>query len=68
MILKNESFNVLLGKSEVRFGAIIQTIACYLKDGDSSSSRLEDEKHFKKQDRGAAQEVNKEIRRFHLKV
>lgn len=48
--LKNELFNVLSGKSEVRFGAIIQTIACYLKDGDSSSSSFEDEKHFKKQE------------------
>ncbi len=48
--LKNELFNVLSGKSEVRFGAIIQTITCYLKDGDSPSSGFEDEKHFKKQE------------------
>jgi hypothetical protein len=48
--LKNELFNILSGKSEVRFGTIIQTITCYLKDGDTTSSGLENEKHFKKQE------------------
>lgn len=48
--LKNELFNVLSGKSEVRFGTIIQAITCYLKNGDTASSGLEDEKHFKKQE------------------
>jgi hypothetical protein len=48
--LKNELFNVLSGKSEVRFGTIIQAITSYLKDGDTSSSSFEDEKHFKKQE------------------
>lgn len=48
--LRNELFNVLSGKSEVRFGTIIQTITRYLKDGDTTSSGLEDKKHFKKQE------------------
>lgn len=48
--LKDELFNVLSGKSEVRFGTIIQAITSYLKDGDTPSSGLEDEKHFKKQE------------------
>ena len=48
--LKNELFNILSGKSEVRFGTIIQAIASYLKDGDSPSSDFENEKHFKKQE------------------
>jgi hypothetical protein len=48
--LKNELFNILSGKSEVRFGTIIQAIASYLKDGDTASSGIEDEKHFKKQE------------------
>jgi hypothetical protein len=48
--LKNELFNILSGKSEVRFGTIIQAIACYLKDGNSPSSDFENEKHFKKQE------------------
>jgi len=48
--LKNELHNVLSGKSEVRFGTIIQTIACYLNDGEKSSESIENEKHFKKQE------------------
>lgn len=48
--LKNELHNVLSGKSEVRFGTIIQTIACYLNDGEKSSETIEGEKHFKNQE------------------
>lgn len=48
--LKNELHNVLSGKSEVRFGTIIQTIACYLNNGTQTSSRIEVEKSFKKQE------------------
>jgi hypothetical protein len=47
---KYELHNVLSGKSEVRFGATIQAIACYLNDGEKSSATIEDEKHFKKQE------------------
>jgi hypothetical protein len=48
--LKDELHNVLSGKSEIRFGTIIQAIACYLNNGEKTSSALEDEKHFKNQE------------------
>jgi hypothetical protein len=48
--LKNELHNVLSGKSKVRFGTIIQTIACYLNDGEKSSETIEGKKHFKNQE------------------
>jgi hypothetical protein len=48
--IKNELFNVLSGKSEVSNGSTIQTIACYLKDGEGTSVSIEDKKHFKKQE------------------
>lgn len=48
--LKNEIHNVLSGKSEVRYGAIIQTIAGYLKNGAPTSSEIENTKHYKKQE------------------
>ncbi len=49
-LLKYELHNILSGTNEVRFGAIIQAIACYLNDGEKASARIEDEKHFKKQE------------------
>jgi hypothetical protein len=48
--LKNELFNILSGKIKIGAGAIIQTIACYLKDGEKTSSDFKDEKHFKNQE------------------
>jgi len=48
--LKDELHNILSGKSEVRFGAVIQTIACYLNDGEKTSSIIEIEKHFKSEE------------------
>jgi len=45
--LKYELHNVLSGKSEVRFGTIIQAIACYLKNGEKTSAAIESGKHFK---------------------
>jgi|SRR5690606_24037577 len=48
--LKYELHNVISGKSQVRYGAIIQTIASHLADGEISSSRVEDEKHLKNQE------------------
>ena len=48
--LKYELYNVLSGKSAVRFGAIIQTIAGYLNDGEKTSPIVEDEKQNKKQE------------------
>ena len=48
--LKNELHNILSGKSEVRFGTVIQAIASYLNDGKKASPTFEVEKHFKKQE------------------
>ena len=48
--LKNELHNILSGKSEVRFGAIIQAITCYLNNGEKTSSIIEINKHFKSQE------------------
>ena len=48
--LKHELHNVLSGKSQIRFGTIIQSIASYLNDGTQASAIIEDEKHFKKQE------------------
>ena len=48
--LKHELHNILSGKSEVRFGAIIQAITCYLNNGEKTSSIIEINKHFKSQE------------------
>ena len=48
--LKYELHNIISGKSQVRFGAIIQSIANYLKDGETSSSKIENKKHFKSEE------------------
>jgi len=49
--LKYELRNILSGKSKIRFGTIIQTIACYLNDGEKTSATIENEKYFKRQER-----------------
>ena len=48
--LKHELQNVLSGKSEIRFGRTVQSIACYLVDGQKTSKVAENEKHFKHQE------------------
>ena len=48
--LKNELHNVISGKSQIRYGTIIQSIASYLNDGPKTGAIIEDEKHFKKQE------------------
>ncbi|MGV8993870.1 MAG: hypothetical protein ACOH1O_07190 [Flavobacterium sp.] len=48
--LKNELQNILSGKSQVRFGGVIQATACYLNNGEEASRTLEKEKHLKKQE------------------
>ena len=48
--MKYELHNVLSGKSQIRFGTIIQSIASYLNNGAKTSAIIEDEKHFKKQE------------------
>jgi len=49
-VLRNELQSVISGKSPVRFGGTIQSIACYLRDGQRPSSTSEDQKHLKKQE------------------
>lgn len=48
--LKNELHNVLSGKSRVRFGALIQAIADYLKNGAQTSSTSQEDKYYKKEE------------------
>lgn len=48
--LKDEIYNVLSGKSEVSLGTTIQSITCYLNNGQKAGPTLENEKHFKKQE------------------
>lgn len=48
--LKNELHNIISGKSQVRFGAIIQTIASYLSNGKESSPKTQDSKQIREQE------------------
>lgn len=48
--LKDQLYDVISGKSKVRFGAIIQAIASYLEKGENTSSTVEIGKHFKEQE------------------
>ena len=48
--LKNEIRNVLSGKSKVRFGATIQTIASYISNGAQTSAIIEREEQSKSQE------------------
>jgi hypothetical protein len=48
--LKHELHNVISGKSQIRFGAIIQSIASYLNDGAQTGASIENQKYFKKQE------------------
>lgn len=48
--LKNELRNVLSGKSKIRYGAIIQTIAGYLTHGSQTSGTSTNDKHYKKEE------------------
>jgi len=48
--LKDELHNVLSGKSKIRFGTVIQTIACYLSNGAQTGTAIEVEKHYKKEE------------------
>ena len=42
--------NVLSGKSQVRFGTVIQAIASYLKNGERSGAAIENPKYFKSEE------------------
>jgi pectate lyase len=48
--LKDELHNVISGKSQVRYGTIIQAITCYLNDGAQTGADDQDEKYLKKQE------------------
>ena len=48
--IKDELQNIIFGTSKNSQRTLIQTIACYLKDGETSGRSIEDEKHFKKQE------------------
>lgn len=48
--LKDELYHVLSGKSQVRFGNLIQAIAGYLNDGEKTGPAIKDQKHFKEQE------------------
>ncbi|AWI27319.1 hypothetical protein HYN49_13445 [Flavobacterium pallidum] len=48
--MKNDLRNIFSGKSEIRFGAIIQAIASYLDNGSPASKEIADSKYFKKQE------------------
>ncbi|SHF97056.1 hypothetical protein SAMN05444372_101382 [Flavobacterium micromati] len=48
--VRYELYNVLFGKSQVRYGRIIQTIASYLKDSETASETLKSGKHFKSEE------------------
>lgn len=42
--------NVLSGKSQVRFGTVIQAIASYLKNGERTGTAIENAKYFKSEE------------------
>ena len=48
---KNDLQDIISGKSEVRFGTIIQTIANYLEKSTAASSEIKGTKQFKKQEK-----------------
>ncbi|TAE84778.1 MAG: hypothetical protein EAY81_07355 [Bacteroidetes bacterium] len=48
--LKNELHNIISGKSQVSFGAIIQAIASYLDNGSQSSYEIESSKQIRQQE------------------
>ena len=48
--LKHELHNILSGKSEVRFGTVIQAITSYISNGTKTSSTIVVKKSFKEQE------------------
>jgi hypothetical protein len=48
--IKNELQNIISGKSEVRFGAIIQSITHHLKESTLTSQEVKGTKSFKRQE------------------
>ena len=48
--MKHELQNIISGKSQVKYGANIQAVASYLKNGERTSALAEKGIHFKKQE------------------
>ena len=48
--MKYELQRIISGESQVKYGAIIQTISHYLSRSQSSSGLVKEFKHFKKQE------------------
>ena len=48
--LKQELYDVISGKSQVRFGTTIQSVASYLSKGSQPGSKIENSKQFKEQE------------------
>ena len=48
--LKHELRHIISGKSQVSYGAIIQTIASYLDNGSQSSDEIESSKQIREQE------------------
>ena len=48
--LKNELYDVISGKSQVRYGAVIQSITSYLGKSSQPGSKIENPKQFKEQE------------------
>ena len=48
--LKDELHNIISGKSQVRYGAIIQTITSYLENGENSSTEIEVTKQVREEE------------------
>ena len=49
-LLKFKLYDVISGKSKIRFGTTIQTIANYLSEGSLPSTKIENSKHYKQQE------------------
>jgi len=49
-LLKKEIQHVISGKSQVRFGAAIQTVASYLSTGTKSGTSVKNAKSLKQQE------------------
>jgi hypothetical protein len=45
--IKQELYDVISGKSKVRFGATIQSVSSYLSEGTQPGSKIENPKQYK---------------------
>jgi len=61
--IKSELYDVISGKSKVRFGAIIQTIASYLSESETTSTKVENTKQHKEQE---AKKLEEYISKYNL--